>query len=57
MNETQKPVKPLCPECGTPMFKSGFAWSGKNRPQRYKCPKCGRTTIKKYFEKGIDKTG
>jgi transposase-like protein len=43
---TQAKVEVKCPDCGNPMHKSGFAWSGKKRVQRYKCNKCGRTTIK-----------
>ena len=34
-----------CPDCSSKMFKSGFAWSGKHKRQRWKCGKCGRTTI------------
>ena len=35
-----------CPDCGYPMHKSGTAWSGKHKVQRYRCQQCGRTTIK-----------
>ena len=36
-----------CPKCGNKkMHKAGFAWSGKNKRQRWRCPNCGATTIK-----------
>jgi len=38
-------TQPIC--CGTKMMKSGFAWSGRKKVQRYKCNKCGKATTKK----------
>jgi transposase-like protein len=36
----------FCPDCKIKMGKAGFAWSGKNKVQRYRCNKCGKTTTK-----------
>jgi len=38
---------PNCPECGAKMHKSGMAWSGRKKIQRWKCYNCGRATIKR----------
>lgn len=43
-----------CPDCGSLMHKSGKAWSGKRRVQRYRCQKCGRTTIKQPDDGSVD---
>lgn len=39
-----------CPTCVkegkvAKVHLAGHAWSGKNRPQRYRCSKCGKTTL------------
>ena len=38
--------KVLCHNCQTKMGKSGFAWSGTKKLQRYKCHSCGTTTTR-----------
>lgn len=35
-----------CPDCNSKMHRAGFAWSGRQKIQRWKCNQCGRTTIK-----------
>jgi transposase-like protein len=41
---------PFC-TCGNRMAKAGFAWSGKNKVQRWRCNQCGATTSKKEASK------
>lgn len=47
--EERDESRPLCPKCNELMHKSGFAWSGSKRIQRYRCQKCGQTTIKSSY--------
>jgi len=37
--------KPKCPECGRIMAKSGWAWSGRHKVQKYKCSGCGKVIL------------
>ena len=36
---------PICKFCNIPMGKSGKAFSGTKKIQRFRCSGCGRTTI------------